>query len=109
MRYSRAISLLLAGLIALGALWVHQVQLPPLFSNSVSQPTKLALGDDALLSLPGTRKIVSANLGRKVRLTHQACEFTMTLDRVYADAQHIVIGYTLRGPGNRPFSPGLGW
>lgn len=63
----------------------------------------VSLGDQALP--PG---IVQQNLGRTLSLTQGACGLTMTLNRVYADAQQIMIGYTLKAPAGFTAASGLG-
>jgi len=64
------------------------------------------LGDQALLGNGGTRQIVASDLGRSLDLSRRACGFTVTLNRVYADAQRIVIAYTVVGPAGRTFGIG---
>lgn len=66
------------------------------------------LGDDALARVASTRHLVAAHLGRQIDLTQRTCGFAITLDRVYASSQHVVIGYTLHGPTGRRLNPGLG-
>lgn len=57
----------------------------------------------------GTGAIVSDNLGREVNISRTVDGFTMTVRRVYADANQIVIGYTLSGPPGRAFNSILAW
>jgi len=66
----------------------------------------VTLGDQALLGNDGTRQIAVANLGRPLDLSRRVCGFTVTLNRVYADAQRIVIAYTVAGPTGRTFQVG---
>ncbi len=64
------------------------------------------LGDQTLLANNGTRQIAVADLGRSLNLSRRACGFTVTLNRVYADVQRIVIAYTVVGPVGRTFHIG---
>lgn len=64
------------------------------------------LGDQTLLVNNGTRQIAVANLGRSLNLSRRACGFTVTLNRVYVDAQRIVIAYTVVGQAGRTFQIG---
>jgi len=53
---------------------------------------------DAILSLDeGTARIVRDDLAREVNLTRRIGGFTMTVHRVYADANRVVIAYTVPG------------
>jgi len=60
--------------------------------------------DQAFNMNPGTQRIVTANLGRVLGLTRTVAGFTVTIGRVYADSNQIVIGYTISGPPNRTFN-----
>ncbi len=62
-----------------------------------------SLGDESLTYVPGLQRIVLEDLGRKVNVTQHACGFTMTVQRVYADPQRVIIGYTLTGPAHHTF------
>lgn len=53
---------------------------------------------------PGTRQILQSNLGREVNLSQTVDGFTVTIQRVYADANRVVIGYTVSGPPDRTFN-----
>lgn len=46
----------------------------------------------------GTGQIVSEDLGQKVNLTQRLGKYTVTVERVYADANRAVIAYTIYGP-----------
>lgn len=63
----------------------------------------LTLGDQALPPL-----ITQENLGRALNVTRGRCGYSMTLNRVYADPQQILIGYTLRAPAGSAVYAGLG-
>ena len=41
--------------------------------------------------------------GKGYGLTRQTCGFTLSLDRAYADANRVVVAFTLSGPTNRTF------
>lgn len=60
--------------------------------------------DQAFNMNPGTQRIVAGNLGRVLGLSRTVDGFTFTIGRVYADANQIVIGYTIGGPPNRTFN-----
>lgn len=57
----------------------------------------------------GTQAILTNNLGRDVTLSQTIEGFTITIERVYADANQIVIGYTITGPANRTFNNIMAW
>jgi len=46
----------------------------------------------------------SQPLGQPVNLVQSTCGYTMTLKRVYADADRVIVGYTIVGPTGRSFS-----
>lgn len=60
--------------------------------------------DRALEMNTGTQRILSGNLGRAVNLSQTLDGFTVSVRRVYADANQIVIGYTIAGPPGRTFN-----
>ncbi len=47
---------------------------------------------------PGLRHIEQAGLGQEVNLSQTVDGVTVTLQRVYADANRIIVGYTVSGP-----------
>ncbi len=69
-----------------------------------------SLGDQGLASGAAneTQVIAQQRLGKQVALSQSACGFTMTVERVYADAHGVVVAYTLQGPADHTFSAGLG-
>lgn len=69
-----------------------------LAGSAVADPS---LVDQALSMLPGSAQIVTQHLGAQVDLAQSVCGYTMTVNRVYADANRIVVGYTLAGPAGR--------
>lgn len=66
------------------------------------------LVDQALSTSPGAGQIVQQHLGQAVNVGQSACGYTLTISRVYADANLTVIGYTLSGPAERHFLPAIG-
>lgn len=60
--------------------------------------------DRALEMNSGTQRILSENLGRTVNLSQTLDGFTLSVRREYADANQIVIGYTIAGPPDRTFN-----
>ena len=46
-------------------------------------------------------------LGQVVNIPESACGFTITIQRVYADANDVIIGYTVKAPSNRTFIGGF--
>jgi len=64
--------------------------------------------DQALSTSPGADQITQGNLGQEVSVTRRACGYTLTVSRIYADANLIVIGFTLGGPAGRRFLPAIG-
>lgn len=52
---------------------------------------------------PATQRITADNLGREVDAVQTAAGFSVTVERVYADANQVVIGYTVSGPPDRTF------
>jgi hypothetical protein len=59
--------------------------------------------DQAFLIHPGTRQVLVRDLSKQVDLPQTVNGFTMTVKRVYADANQIVIGYNVTGPDDRTF------
>ena len=57
----------------------------------------------------GTQPIVTERLGREVSISRRAHGFTVTVRRIYADPNRIVIGYTIAGPPGRAFNNIIGW
>jgi len=49
----------------------------------------------------GAGTIVSKNLGEQVNLNRTIAGFTVTLNRIYADANRVIVGYTVSGPSSR--------
>ncbi len=64
-----------------------------------------ALGDRALSGFPGTAPIERQHLGRAISVTREACGYGLTINRIYADPQQVVIGYTLTAPRGQNASP----
>ena len=62
-----------------------------------------SLVDQDMSRLPGTGQIVSQDLGRELNLSQSACGFSLTIDRVYADVNRVVVGYSVSGPAGRRF------
>jgi len=54
---------------------------------------------------PNGQQIVQHNLARSVHISQTACGLTMTVERLYADANRVVIGYTYQGQGPRGAAP----
>jgi len=57
----------------------------------------VSLVDESMSVRPGLASVVQ-QYGKPLNLTRGACGYTMTLTRVYADANRVVVGYTLGGP-----------
>lgn len=51
----------------------------------------------------GTQQIVSQDLGTPLNLSQTEAGYTVTLQRAYADANRVVVGYTIQGPDHQPF------
>lgn len=65
-----------------------------------------SLSDQAFLSsgsLSGSSQIVRQHLGQQVSIAQSACGYTMTVTRLYADANRVVIGYEVKEPPGRDF------
>jgi hypothetical protein len=62
-----------------------------------------SLVDQAMSRSPGTGQIVSQDLGLELKLSRSACGFSLTIDRVYADVNRVVVGYSVSGPAGRRF------
>jgi len=58
----------------------------------------------AFAMAPRTERIVTRNLGTASNQSRTIDGFTVTIQRVYADASQIVIGYTVQGPPQRQFN-----
>jgi hypothetical protein len=57
----------------------------------------------------GTAAILSQGLGKEVDVSQTIEGFTVAIKRVYADANQIVIGYTISGPQGRTFNNIMAW
>jgi len=67
-------------------------------------PLLTPLVDQALRSSgadSGSNQIAVRNLGQQVNLVQSACGYTMTVTRVYADDNRVIIGYTVQVPAWR--------
>jgi hypothetical protein len=53
---------------------------------------------------PGTQRIIFDGRGKAVDLSQTVDGFTVSIQRVYADANQITIGYTISGPPGRTFN-----
>lgn len=52
----------------------------------------------------GTQEILNGNLAARLNLSRAAGDYTVTLQRAYADVNRIVVGYIVRGPDGHPFN-----
>jgi hypothetical protein len=59
--------------------------------------------DHVLHSDPGAQQAALADLGRPFDLARSADGFTVTLRWAYADANRVIVGYTVAGPEGRHF------
>lgn len=50
----------------------------------------------------GTRQVLNQDLGTRLNLSQTESGYTITLDRAYADADRVVVGYTIQGPDKQP-------
>lgn len=55
----------------------------------------------------GTAWIADQHLGQDMHLSQSVCGFTMTVQQAYADANRVLLGYTLAGPPGRHFLYGV--
>lgn len=60
--------------------------------------------DRAFFIDAGTQQILNSGLATPLNLTETENGYTVVLQRAYADANRVVIGYTIRGPGGRALS-----
>jgi hypothetical protein len=71
-----------------------------------------SLFKDAMNMFPGLSQATTTSLGTGGSLAQTVCGYTMTINRAYADANRIVVAYSLSGPAERNFDniavePGL--
>lgn len=59
--------------------------------------------DRAFYSDAGSQQILNSALATQLNLTETHGGYTVTLQRVYADVNRVVVGYTIRGPDGRAF------
>jgi hypothetical protein len=59
-------------------------------------------------ALPGDAVIIRQHLGRTLKLAQCKCRFTITLRRIYADENKVVVGYTISHPDGHTFVDALG-
>lgn len=62
---------------------------------------RLSLVDVALELGPATQQIGLQHLGQPEHLSRTKSGFTLTIDRVYAGAHMVVVGYIVRGPSGQ--------
>jgi len=55
---------------------------------------------------PGLRHIEQANLVQELNLSQTMDDVTVTLERAYADANRVVVGFTVIGPDGQRYDPG---
>jgi hypothetical protein len=53
---------------------------------------------------PGTQQLLELKLAQDVHLVRQLNGFTVTIDKVYADSNRVVIGYTVATPPNHGYA-----
>lgn len=58
----------------------------------------------AMSLLTGTGQTGSPIQGQAMNLSQTVCGYTVTLSRVYADANRVVVGYSISGPAGRTFN-----
>jgi Domain of unknown function (DUF4179) len=71
---------------------------------AAAAPLVTSIVDKAFGMDPGTNRIVTEHLGQELGLSQTVNGFTVTIERVYADANQIVIGYSVSGPSDRSFN-----
>lgn len=53
---------------------------------------------------PGTQQILEMKLAQSVHVTRSLGGFTMTVEKVYADSNRVVVGYTVQAPPDHAYS-----
>lgn len=97
-RWRRPVFILLAALIGL---------IGGVATAGSGTPTTLV--DEAMVYAPGQQQVMQ-RYGHAVNATARACGYTLQIRRVYADANRVVVLYTVSGPSGRHFiSGGSGW
>lgn len=81
---------------------------------AAAAPALASLLDQVFALNPRAQRIDGQRLGRELNLSQTVNGFTVTIGRVYADANQIVIGYTVTGPAGRvlaaaTLTDGEGW
>ncbi len=56
---------------------------------------------------PGTQQLLELKLAQDVHLVRQIDGFTVTIEKVYADSNRVVIGYTVATPPNHGYAVSL--
>lgn len=83
---------------------VVTVLLAVLVLAAAAAPVVAPLLDQIFARNPRAQRIDGQRLGRDINLSQTVNGFTVTVGRVYADANQIVIGYTVTGPAGRSFA-----
>lgn len=71
---------------------------------AAAAPVAFPILEQAFNMRPDTQRIIAENRGTRVNLSQTVNGFTVTIERVYADAHQIIIGYTVSGPPGRAFN-----
>ncbi|MFN8516170.1 MAG: DUF4179 domain-containing protein [Chloroflexia bacterium] len=71
---------------------------------AAAAPLVTSIVDQAFGMAAGTNRIVTQHLGKELGVSQTVNGFTVTIERVYADANQIVIGYSVSGPPDRTFN-----
>lgn len=70
---------------------------------AAAAPVLMPLLDQVFARNARTQRVDGRQLGRDLNLSQTANGFTVTVGRVYADANEITIGYTVTGPPGRDY------
>lgn len=82
----------------------HRLDPSLLYLDNFCPCRSLSAPKGVTMPLPSTRRIIGLDLGREVDLARTMGGFTVTVERVYADPNQIVIGYSISGPPGREFA-----
>ncbi len=63
--------------------------------------------DQVFQATAGTAQITQQHLGKAVNLSQVHGGFTATINQIYADANRVVVAYTISGPAGRTFVGGV--
>ncbi len=90
-------------------LWVTPALILAVFILIGAAYAEVPIIEQAFKMDSGTARIVTDNLGTVVNRSQTIDGFTLTVKRIYADPNQVVVGYTVNGPPGQKFNTFMVW